>query len=354
MPPVEFSCPAIFSASRNADSKLYHESYYFHDIISVRVFYVTIKGDNEMNVDIIGVPVDLGADRRGVDMGPSAIRYSGLMKAIENLNINYRDLGNINVPVPESTNEGQYSKGKRIKPKYVKEICAMNHAIYEAVSASLIEGNMPIVLGGDHSIATGTLLGAQSVRKNIGVVWLDAHGDYNTEHTTLSGNIHGMSLAAAAGIGMHEIASYKADDVNYINPEKIAIVGARCLDPDEARLLKKTGVNVFTMEDIDMYGMRAIMEKAIEIVEKDTEGFHLSFDLDVVTPSDAPGVGTPIQGGLTYREAHLAVEMLSKRPKLLSMELVELNPILDNHNVTGDLAVSIICSVLGKRIFDNY
>lgn len=305
-----------------------------------------------MNVDIIGVPVDLGADRRGVDMGPSAIRYSGLMQAIKNLGINYRDLGNINVPVPESTNEVSHSEGGRIKPKYVKELSEMNHAIYDTVSQSLREGNMPIVLGGDHSIATGTLLGAQSVRKNIGVIWLDAHGDFNTENTTLSGNIHGMSLAAAAGIGMHEIASYKAPDVNYIDLKKIAIVGARSLDPDEAKLLKKTGVNVFTMEDVDMYGLRVIMEKAIEIVEKDTEGFHLSFDLDVVTPSDAPGVGTPIQGGLTYREAHLAVEMLSRRPKLLSMELVELNPILDNHNVTGELAVSLICSALGKKRYD--
>lgn len=301
-----------------------------------------------MNIDVIGAPVDLGADRRGVDMGPSAIRYSGLMQAIKNLNINYRDLGNVNVPVPESHEDFNDSS---IRPKYIHEIANINKAIYEKVSGSLREGNMPLVLGGDHSIATGTLLGVQSVYKNIGVIWLDAHGDFNTEHTTLSGNIHGMSLAAAAGIGMREITGFKQDHFDYINPEKIAIIGARSLDPEEAKLLKKSGVSVFTMEEIDMYGLRAIMQKAIGIVETGTEGFHLSFDLDVVTPTDAPGVGTPVKGGLTYREAHLAVEMISLRPKLLSLEFVELNPILDNANITGELAVSLICSVLGKRIY---
>lgn len=301
-----------------------------------------------MNIDVIGAPVDLGADRRGVDMGPSAIRYSGLMQAIKKLHISCRDLGNVNVPVPESHDDFYDTS---VKPKYIREIANINKTLYERVSGSLKEGNTPLVLGGDHSIATGTLLGVQSVYKNIGVIWMDAHGDYNTEHTTLSGNIHGMSLAAAAGIGMKEITSFKPDCFDYINPEKIAIIGARALDPEEAKLLKKSGVSVFTMEDIDMYGLRSIMQKAIDIVETGTEGFHLSFDLDVVTPMDAPGVGTPVKGGLTYREAHLAVEMISLRPKLLSLEFVELNPILDNANITGELAVSLICSVLGKRIY---
>ncbi len=301
-----------------------------------------------MNVDIIGVPVDLGADRRGVDMGPSAIRYSGLMPAIKRLNIDYRDLGNINVPVAESQSNNFEAA---CKPKYTNTIRIISQSIFNMVAASLNEGNMPLVLGGDHSIATGTLLGVQSVYKNIGVIWMDAHGDFNTEKTTLSGNIHGMSLAAAAGVGMFDLTSFKSDEINYINPKKIAIIGARALDPEEAKLLKKSGVTVFTMEDIDMYGMRTIMQKAIDIVEYETEGFHLSFDLDVVTPTDAPGVGTPVKGGLTYREAHLAAEMISLRRKLLSMELVELNPILDNANITGELAVSLICSVLGKRIY---
>lgn len=299
-----------------------------------------------MNIDVIGVPVDLGADRRGVDMGPSAIRYSGLMQAIKSLNLSYRDLGNINVPVPESHRESTSTK-----PKYINEIRKINEVLFNMVGASLNAGNMPLVLGGDHSIAAGTLLGVQSVCKNVGVIWMDAHGDFNTEHTTLSGNLHGMSLAAAAGIGMLEMTRFKPDNVAYINPEKIAIIGARSLDHEEARLLKKSGVTVFTIEDIDMYGLRAIMQRAIEIVESGTEGFHLSFDLDVVTPTDAPGVGTPVKGGLTYREAHLAAEMLSLRPKLLSLEFVELNPIQDHANITGELAVSLICSVLGKRIY---
>ncbi|HEX2944933.1 MAG TPA: arginase [Clostridia bacterium] len=299
-----------------------------------------------MNIDVIGVPVDLGSDRRGVDMGPSAIRYSGLMKAIENLGIKYKDLGNIEVPVPESKADGGFSG----KPKYVNEITQINSDLFNMVGKSLKAGNMPVVIGGDHSIATGTLLGVQSCCKNIGVIWLDAHGDFNTEHTTLTGNLHGMSLAAATGTGMLDMAGFKPRDVEYINPEKVVIIGARSLDPEEAKLLKKRRVTVYTMEDIDMYGLRAVMQKAIDIVEAGTEGFHLSFDLDVVTPSDAPGVGTPVKGGLTYREAHLAAEIISTRSKLRSIELVELNPILDNANVTGELAVSLICSVLGKRI----
>lgn len=305
------------------------------------------QGGISVNIDIIGVPVDLGSNRRGVDMGPSAIRYTGLVEAIRKMGRSCRDLGNIPVPVPESRNIEQE---KTNSPRFINEITQINEELYKMVGDSLSQGNMPMVIGGDHSIATGTLLGAQSCLKNIGVIWMDAHGDFNTEHTTLSGNLHGMSLAAAAGIGMHEMTRFKAKDVDFINPEKIVIVGARDLDPEEAELLKKSRVTVFTMEDIDMYGLRSIMQKAIEIVEDGTEGFHLSFDLDVVTPSDAPGVGTPVKGGITYREAHLAAEMLSKRPKLRSMELVELNPILDNANITGELAVSLLCSVLGKRI----
>ncbi len=301
-----------------------------------------------MNIDVIGVPVDLGADRRGVDMGPSAIRYSGLMQEIKRLDIHYRDMGNISVPVPESHKNTHDSP---TKPKYINEIRNINKALFNMVAASLKEGNMPLVLGGDHSIAAGTLLGVQSVYKNVGVIWMDAHGDFNTEKTTLSGNLHGMSLAAAAGIGMLEMTSFKPEHVEYINPEKIAIIGARSLDPEEAKLLKKSGVTVYTIEDIDMYGLRAIMQKSIDIVEAGTEGFHLSFDMDVVSPADAPGVGTPVKGGLTYREAHLAAEMLSLRRKLLSLEFVEVNPILDHANITGELAVSLICSVLGKRIY---
>ncbi len=306
-----------------------------------------IRGGIAVNIDIIGVPVDLGSNRRGVDMGPSAIRYTGLIQAIRNLDINCRDLGNISVPVPDSKSYEQVTPSS---PRFINEITKINETLYKMVGESLTEGNMPMVIGGDHSIAAGSLLGAQSCLKNIGVIWMDAHGDFNTEHTTMSGNLHGMSLAAATGTGMREMTRFKAKDVDFVNPEKVVIIGARDLDPEEAELLKKSKVTVFTMEDIDLYGLRSIMQRAIEIVEDGTEGFHLSFDLDVVTPSDAPGVGTPVKGGITYREAHLAAEMLSKRPKLRSIELVELNPILDNANITGELAVSLLCSVLGKRI----
>lgn len=298
-----------------------------------------------MPIDIIGVPVDFGANERGVDMGPGAIRYSGLGKALNEMGLSYRDLGNIPVPILQSSYEDT-----SVKMKYVNEINLVNESLSKVVYKSLIEGNVPLVLGGDHSIAIGTVLGAQRALKNIGVIWMDAHGDFNNETTTLSGNVHGMSLAASAGLGSQAITSFKTDDTNFVNPEKIVIIGARSIDREEAALIRKSGVHIFTMEDIDLYGIREIMKKAIEIVERGTEGFHLSFDIDVISPTEAPGVGTPVKGGLTYREAHTAVEMLSGRDKLKSLEFVELNPIRDNANMTGELAVSLICSVLGKKI----
>jgi len=301
-----------------------------------------------MNIDVIGVPVDFGANRRGVDMGPSAIRYAGLKHAILNLKINYTDLGNIDVPVAE--NEYQDNS---IKLKYINEINNINKALSEKVSESLLAGNIPLVLGGDHSIAVGTIFGVQRVLKNTGVIWMDAHGDFNTAETTTSGNLHGMSLAAATGTGVFEMTAFKNANINYINPEKVAIVGARSLDEGEVKLLKTSGVTVFTMEDIDMLGMKEVMHRTLNIVEAGTEGFHLSFDIDVISPSEAPGVGTPVIGGLTYREAHLAAEILSRSQKLRSMEFVELNPIMDHANVTGNLVVSLISSVLGKRIYNR-
>lgn len=297
-------------------------------------------------VDVIGVPIDFGSNRRGVDMGPSAIRYSGLKNAIEGLNIIYKDLGDIPVPVSEKV----YVKSNS-RMRYLKEINKVNELLAKKVSTSLQSGSFPLVLGGDHSIGVGSILGTQSVFKNIGVIWMDAHGDFNSEQTTLSGNLHGMSLAASAGAGALKMVNFKPKDINFINPHKIVLIGVRSLDPEEAKLLKISGVHVFTIEDIDMLGMTEVMKRAIEIVETDTEGFHFSFDMDVITPSEAPGVGTPVEGGLTFREAHLAAEMLSTRKKLISMDFVELNPILDHANKTGELAVSLICSVLGKRVF---
>jgi arginase len=298
------------------------------------------------NIDVIGVPVDFGANKRGVDMGPSAIRYSGLEEAIRELDIKYRDLGNIFVPLPESSNEDT-----NVRMKYLKEINIINEELSKRVAKSLSQGNMPLVLGGDHSIAVGTILGTQSALKNIGVLWVDAHGDFNTEETTLSGNLHGMSLAASVGAGVSQMTAFKPAGTNFVNPEKVALVGVRSLDKEEVKLIRKFGISIFTIEDIDMMGMKAVMKKALAIVENGTDGFHLSFDIDAITPTEAPGVGTPVKGGLTYREAHLAAEMIAASKMLKSIEFVELNPILDHANVTGELAVSLICSVLGKRIY---
>jgi arginase len=300
-----------------------------------------------VKVDVIGVPIDLGANRRGVDMGPSAIRYAGLKKAITTLKITYKDLGNIDVPIPESYEEFE---DERLKHK--EEIAHVNQNLAAFVSKSLLAGNLPIILGGDHSIAAGSILGTQRVFKKIGVIWIDAHGDFNTRETTLSGNMHGMSLAASAGFGALEMADFQ--DVNYVNPEKVVLIGARDIDDEEAKLIKASGITVFTMADIDEYGIKEVMVRALEIVATDTEGFHVSFDMDVMNPNEAPGVGTPVNGGLTYREAHLVAEMISNSKKMRSLEVVEVNPILDQVNQTGKLAVSLICSMIGKRILGSH
>ncbi|MFZ7134032.1 MAG: arginase [Eubacteriales bacterium] len=307
----------------------------------MEIFNERIKA---MNVDIIGVPMDLGASRRGVDMGPSAIRYAHLEKVIKKLNIKCKDLGNIDVKVGENMPEQDSTM------KYLDEITRVNGILAELVQKSIEMGHLPLVLGGDHSIAIGSVLGAQSAKKNIGVLWIDAHGDFNTYQTTLSGNLHGMSLASSTGMGSEKLTVFKPECVNFINPHNVVLVGARDIDNDEALLIKKAGITVFSMADIDMYGMQEIMKKALNIVENGTEGFHLSFDVDVLSPNEAPGVGTPVPGGITYREAHLAAEMIASSKKLCSLEFVEVNPILDHRNQTALLAVSLIASVLGKTI----
>lgn len=301
-----------------------------------------------LEADIIGVPLDLGSNRRGVDMGPYAIRYAGLKKEITSIGIKYNDFGNLSVSVPENTKQTENPK-----LKYLEEITEVNRNLSQIIKKSLLKGHLPVVIGGDHSIAVGTILGTQSVLKDIGVIWMDAHGDFNTGKTTLSGNLHGMSLAASTGMGEIQMSSFKDKDTRYIDPKKVVLIGTRDLDSEEALLIKSSGVNVFTMEDIDMLGMREVMENAIQIAGSDTQGIHLSFDIDVINPNEAPGVGTPVNGGLTYREAHLAVEMLHSSGKICSMEFVELNPILDDRNQTGKLAVSLVCSALGKRILGS-
>ncbi len=297
-----------------------------------------------MQVDIIGVPVDLGASRRGVDMGPAAIRYSGLHEALQRMGLHCGDLGNIEVPV------GDMPEGNP-KARYLKAIADINRRLFDAVAESLARGHRPVILGGDHSLAAGSILGTRRVYGKVGVLWMDAHGDFNNEETTLSGNLHGMSLAAVVGAGVRGMVDGLPPSESCIDPLKVAIVGARSLDEGEMHLLRRFGVTVFTMEDIDTLGMHRVMRNALDVAEAGTDALHASFDLDVVTPSVAPGVGTPVQGGLTYREAHLAAELIAASPKLRAIDLVELNPILDHANQTGELAVSLICSMLGKRIF---
>ncbi|MFY9521135.1 MAG: arginase [Caldicoprobacterales bacterium] len=297
-----------------------------------------------MKLDIIGVPIDLGANRRGVDMGPSAIRYAGLRRELLNMGFDYRDRGNIPVDVIE------FEEPLSTRARHLDQINVVNEALAKQVNLSLLDGAFPVVLGGDHSIAVGTVFGVQSVLKNVGILWIDAHTDFNTLETTITGNVHGMPLAALTGVGAQEMAPFRTEDMPFVNPEKVVIIGARDIDPKEADLIKKSGITIFTITDIDMYGMRSVMEMALDIVTKDTVGYHVSFDMDVLNPTEAPGVGTPIYGGLTYREEKLAAEIISSNNGIRSLELVEVNPTLDTRNQTAEMAVSLICSMVGKKI----
>lgn len=298
-----------------------------------------------MQIDIIGVPIDLGADRRGVDMGPSAIRYAHLHKKLEELGYSFDDKGNIEVPIQEVCNITDP------KLKYIDCIIPMARRVAGAVATSLQGGRFPLVLGGDHSLSAGSIYGAAKHRK-IGVIWVDAHADFNTAETTPSGNIHGMPLAALCGMGDSRLVClWENDTPPALDPRRVAVIGARDLDPGEKRNLREAGVMVQSMEQIDRLGMVTALEKAIERVGRDADGIYLSFDMDSLDPRHAPGVGTPVPGGLTYREAHLACEVVAETGKLIGMDIVEVNPILDVHNQTAIIAVEFIRSALGSRIW---
>ncbi len=297
------------------------------------------------DIAIIGVPVDLGAGRRGVDMGPSAIRYAGLKERLAALGHRVRDLGNIAVPLAEQFEPPAPGE----KPRYLEPLVELNHALARQVSAVVDEGAFPLILGGDHSLAIGSIGGVAHNRR-IGVIWIDAHGDFNTLDTTPSGNIHGMSVAALTGRGDPRLVSLLGGGP-VLRDSDVAMVGIRDLDAGEREILKASGIRVFTMHDIDRRGLASVMEEAIMRVSVGTVGFHVSLDLDALDPAEAPGVGTPVLGGVSYRESHLAMEMIAQSGKLLGMDLVEVNPILDAHNVTADLAVEFALSALGKRIF---
>lgn len=297
-----------------------------------------------MNIEIIGVPLDLGADRRGVDMGPSAIRYAMLHKELRENGFAFEDIGNIQVPIAEMCSITEPSL------KYIDCIIPMARRASGAVATAIAGGKLPLVLGGDHSIAIGSIHGAARNR-NLGVIWIDAHADFNTPETTPSGNIHGMPLAALCGLGDQRLTKLWEDDAFSLDPKNVAIIGARSIDSGERKNLQQAGAHVFSMDMIDRLGIHAVMEQAIQLTTQNTDGLYLSFDADSLDPRHAPGVGTAVPGGLTYREAHLACEMIAETGKLVGMDMVEVNPILDNMNQTAHLAVELILSAFGKKIW---
>jgi arginase len=298
-------------------------------------------------LSIIGAPLDLGQDRRGVDMGPSALRVANLNKRLTSIGYDVEDLGNVPVEQAESLPAGPD------RAKYLPQIASTCRKLALQVEKTLDDARVPVVLGGDHSIAIGTVAGvAQHFGKRqqkAGLLWIDAHADMNTPETTPSGNVHGMPLACCIGIGPTELTGLLGP-APMVDAAHVAVVGLRDVDMLEKPHVRNSGVRAFTMRDIDERGLRAIMEDALRIVSTGTAGFHLSLDMDFVDPADAPGVGTPVRGGATYREAHLAMEMICDTGAMVSMEVVEVNPVIDEVNRTADLAVELIMSAMGKRI----
>jgi arginase len=294
-------------------------------------------------VSIIGVPMDLGQKRRGVDMGPSAMRYAGLIEEIESLGYEVKDYGDINInrPANNELKEGQL--------RNLDEVIKVSEELCSGVEEIEAEHSFPLILGGDHSISIGSIAAIRKSYQNLGVIWYDAHPDLNTVETSPSGNIHGMPLAVNIGIG-HEKLINIGKITPKVKPENIVIIGARSIDEGERTLIKEQGIKVYTMHEIDRMGMTRVIEETIEYLANRTDGVHLSFDLDGIDPLDAPGVGTPVLGGITYRESHLALEMLAESELITSAEFVEINPILDNKNQTANVAVALVTSLLGKKL----
>jgi arginase len=298
-------------------------------------------------VAVIGAPLDLGAGRRGVDMGVSAIRFASLGQRLGELGYKVQDLGNVAVEQPERVAAGPRNA------RYLPQIAHTCLGLAECVEQALAQGRMPLVVGGDHSIAIGTVSGLSKFyrrkKKRIGLLWIDAHPDMNTPETSPSGNVHGMPLACILGQGpraLTRIFGYAPK----VDPQNVALIGIRDVDALEKPHVRNSGVRAFTMRDIDERGMRTVVAEAIEIVSAGTEGFHVSLDMDSVEPEIAPGVGTPVRGGLSYREAHLAMEMIGDSGRMLALEVVEVNPVFDVANRTAVLAVELVASAMGKRI----
>jgi arginase len=302
---------------------------------------------NRSHIAIIGAPLDLGAGRRGVDMGPSAMRVANINKRIATLGYEIEDLGNVPVEQPESLPEGPRHA------KYLPQIAATCQRLAAMVEQAAEEDKAPLVMGGDHSIAIGSVAGMarhfRKKKKRMGLLWIDAHADMNTPQTSLSGNVHGMPLACCIGLGPEELTKLLGFSPK-VHPRNVALVGLRDVDILERPHVRGSGVRAFTMRDIDERGLRAVMEQALGIVTDGTAGFHASLDMDFVDPQYAPGVGTPVRGGATYREAHLAMEMICDSGHMASMDVVEVNPVIDEVNRTADLAVELVMSALGKKI----
>ena len=300
------------------------------------------------SVHIIGVPLDLGGGRRGVDMGPSAFRIAGLGERIASLGVTVRDTGNVAVPMPETQDAQNPTK------RYIDDIARVCAELYRRGREALDGGALPLVLGGDHSLAAGSVAAAaawarQTSNLPIGLIWVDAHGDMNTPETSPSGNVHGMPLATLLGAEPREL-SFIDGGHRAVRPEHTVLIGVRNLDEREKGLVRDSGVHVFTMKDIDRQGIASIVEQAVAFATTGTAGIHVSFDLDACDPSVAPGVGTPVRGGLDYREAHMVMEVVADSGRLTSLDLVEVNPTLDIRNATAQLGVELALSALGMKI----
>jgi arginase len=298
-------------------------------------------------VHIIGVSLDLGGNRRGVDMGPSALRIAGLAERLAALGITVVDAGDLVAPIPEVKAFGDPAK------KYIREIARVCDRLYKTSLAVLEKGGVPLVLGGDHSLGAGSVAAtADFLRRDgkpVGLIWVDAHGDMNTPATSSSGNVHGMPLAALLGSEPAELSRI-GGFAPKVTPDRTVLIGIRNLDDREKERIRESGVHVFTMKDIDRAGIAATVEQAIAIAGKDAGGIHVSFDLDVCDPGIAPGVGTPVKGGFNYREAHMLMEMVADSGLLRALDLVEVNPILDDRNMTAILGTELAASALGQRI----
>jgi len=299
------------------------------------------------NIRVIGVPLDLGQQRRGVDMGPSAMRVAGLEPKLELLGHHVEDAGNVSVVLAEQKNPGE------LHARYLKEITATCTKLAELEVKTLEEHKVPLAIGGDHSMAAGSVSGVAEFYKrqhqHIGLIWIDAHSDINTPDTSPSGNVHGMPLGAIMGLGpgpLGDIFGWKPK----VRPENCVLVGVRDVDLAEKENIRRAGIEVFTMRDIDERGMRAVMEEALRMAGRGTVGYHVSLDMDWIDPEDAPGVGTPVRGGSTYREAHLAMEIIADHGRMTSMDIVEVNPVIDERNRTAELAVELALSAFGKKI----